>query len=77
MPAKTSTRLVAFAAGLAILGGGAAAIGAATDATPPFQDCMKVAAAAVGRETAGHMAAARTWSRRCPAPTGCAPSSRA
>ena len=57
MLTKTSSRLVAFAAGLAILGGAAAAIGAATDATPPFQDCMKIAAAAVGRETAGHMAA--------------------
>ncbi len=70
MPTKTSTRLVAFAAGLAILGGGAAAIGAATDATPPFQDCMKVAAAAVGRETAGHMAASKDMVEALPGADG-------
>ena len=70
MLTKTSTRLVAFAAGLAILGGGAAAIGAATDATPPFQDCMKVAAAAVGRETGGHMAASKDMVEALPGADG-------
>lgn len=44
----TTSRLAAFAAGLALVGGGAAAIGAATEATPPFQDCLKVAAADAG-----------------------------
>ena len=42
------SRLAAFSAGLAIAAGGAAAIGATTSATPPFQDCLKVAAANAG-----------------------------
>src|SRR5690242_8643535 len=45
MLTSTASRLVAFAAGLVVLGGGGAAVGAASDATPPFQDCLKVAAA--------------------------------
>ena len=48
MLTSTASRLAAFAAGLALLGGGAAAVGAATDATPPFQNCLKVAAADAG-----------------------------
>jgi hypothetical protein len=48
MLTSTASRLAAFAAGLALLGAGAAAVGAATDATPPFQDCLKVAAADAG-----------------------------
>jgi hypothetical protein len=48
MLTSTTSRLAAFAAGLALLGAGAAAVGAATDATPPFQDCLKVAAADAG-----------------------------
>ncbi len=48
MLTSTASRLAAFAAGLALLGGGAAAVGAATDATPPLQDCLKVAAADAG-----------------------------
>jgi hypothetical protein len=48
MLTSPASRLAAFAAGLALLGGGAAAVGAATDATPPFQDCLKVAAADAG-----------------------------
>jgi hypothetical protein len=48
MLTSTASRLVAFAAVLALLGGGAAAVGAATEATPPFQDCLKVAAADAG-----------------------------
>ena len=48
-----STRLAAFAAGLAVLGGTAAGVGAATDASPPFQDCLKIAAAEAGFETDG------------------------
>jgi hypothetical protein len=45
---STSSRLAAFAAGLAVLGGAAAGVGAATRPTPPFQDCLKVAAADAG-----------------------------
>jgi hypothetical protein len=48
---STTSRLAAFAAALALLGGGSAAVGAATDATPPFQDCLKVAAASAGMDT--------------------------
>ena len=44
----TTSRLAAFATGLALAAGAAAAIGAATGATPPFQDCLKVAAATAG-----------------------------
>jgi hypothetical protein len=44
----TASRLTAFATGLALAAGSAAAIGAATGATPPFQDCLKVAAANAG-----------------------------
>jgi hypothetical protein len=44
----TTSRLAAFATGLALAAGSAAAIGAATGATPPFQDCLKVAAASAG-----------------------------
>ena len=45
---SASSRLAAFAAGLAVLGGAAAGVGAATDPAPPFQDCLKVAAAEAG-----------------------------
>jgi hypothetical protein len=48
MLSSTTSRLAAFAAGLAILGGAAAGVGAATRATPPFQDCLKVAATRAG-----------------------------
>jgi hypothetical protein len=44
----TFSRLAAFSTGLALAAGSAAAIGAATGATPPFQDCLKVAAQAAG-----------------------------
>jgi hypothetical protein len=59
MLTSTPSRLVAFAAGLAVLGATAAGVGAATNATPPFQDCLKVAAAEAGFGTekmadAGH-----------------------
>jgi hypothetical protein len=50
MLTKTSTRLAAFAAALAAAGGIAAAVGSATGATPPLQDCLKIAAAAAGVE---------------------------
>jgi hypothetical protein len=40
---NTATRLASFALGLAVIGGAAAAVGSATDATPPFQDCLRVA----------------------------------
>src|SRR5690349_10232984 len=48
MLVSTASRLAAFAAALAVTGGAAAGVGAATDATPPFQDCLKVAAAQAG-----------------------------
>jgi hypothetical protein len=48
MLSSTSSRLAAFAAGLALLGGAAAGVGAATHPTPPFQDCLRVAAADAG-----------------------------
>jgi len=44
----TASRLASFAAGLALAAGAAGAVGAATGATPPFQDCLKVAAADAG-----------------------------
>jgi hypothetical protein len=58
----TASRLAAFSTGLALAAGSAAAIGAATGATPPFQDCLKVAAVAAGygaqsMSHAGHSAA--------------------
>lgn len=57
-----ASRLASFSAGLALAAGSAAAIGAATGVTPPFQDCFKVAAAAAGygsqsMSAAGHGAA--------------------
>jgi hypothetical protein len=57
MLASTASRLAAFAAGLALAGGAAAGVGAATETTPPFQDCLKVAAAQAGfgqGEMTGH-----------------------
>jgi hypothetical protein len=48
MLSSTTSRLAAFAAGLALTGGAAAGVGAATGARPPFQDCLKVAAADAG-----------------------------
>jgi hypothetical protein len=48
---STTSRLAAFAAVLALAGGGAAAVGAATDAKPPLQDCLKIAAASAGLDT--------------------------
>jgi hypothetical protein len=48
MSKTTASRLASFSAGLALAAGSAAAIGAATAATPPFQDCLKVAAAEAG-----------------------------
>jgi hypothetical protein len=44
----TVSRLAAFSTGLALVAGSAAAIGAATHPTPPFQDCLKVGAQAAG-----------------------------
>ncbi len=48
MLTSTASRLGAFAAALAVAGGAAAGMGAATDARPPFQDCLAVAAADAG-----------------------------
>ena len=58
----TVSRLAVVSTGLALAAGSAAAIGAATGATPPFQDCLKVAAAVAGfgnqsMSDAGHGAA--------------------
>jgi hypothetical protein len=52
MLTKTSSRLAAFAASLAAAGGIAAVAGGATGATPPLQDCLKIAAAQAGVEDA-------------------------
>jgi hypothetical protein len=54
---STTSRLAAFAATLAIVGGAAAGVGAVTDAKPPLQDCLKIAAADAGLDT-GEMPAA-------------------
>jgi hypothetical protein len=48
MLSSPASRLAAFAATLALVGGAAAGVGAATDAAPPFQDCLKAAAADAG-----------------------------
>jgi hypothetical protein len=48
MFATTFSRLSAFAALLVVVGTGAAAVGAATDPTPPLQDCLAVAATEAG-----------------------------
>jgi hypothetical protein len=53
MLSSPASRLAAFAAGLCVLGGGAAAVGSATSPAPPFQDCLKVAADRAGLEAAG------------------------
>jgi hypothetical protein len=45
---STPSRLAAFAAGLAVAGGAAFGVGAATGAAPPLQDCLKIAAAEAG-----------------------------
>jgi hypothetical protein len=50
MLTKTSSRLAAFAAALAVAGAAAAVAGSSTGATPPFQDCLKIAALEAGRE---------------------------
>ncbi|HJS92663.1 MAG TPA: hypothetical protein VJ741_00265 [Solirubrobacteraceae bacterium] len=44
----TASRLASFLAGLALAASAAGTIGAATGATPPFQDCLKVAASDAG-----------------------------
>jgi hypothetical protein len=48
MLSSTASRLAAFAAALAVTGGAAAGVGAATETSPPFQDCLKAAAAKAG-----------------------------
>jgi hypothetical protein len=48
MLTTTTSRLAAFAAGLALVGGAAAGVGAAADPAPPFQDCLAAAAADAG-----------------------------
>jgi hypothetical protein len=50
---NTATRLASFALGLAVIGAGAAAVGSATDATPPFQDCRRLATTGDGAAMAG------------------------
>jgi len=68
---NSTSRLAAFAAGLAVIGGGAAAIGSATDATPPFQNCLDadggptteaMSMAAAAQEESGASAAVVTGS---------------
>ena len=50
---NTATRLASFAVGLVAVGGAAAALGSATDATPPFQDCLRLQAQDQGGAMAG------------------------
>ena len=50
MLTKTSSRLAAFGAALALTGAVAAAAGSATDTTPPLQDCLKIAAGGPGMQ---------------------------
>jgi hypothetical protein len=45
---STTSRLAAFAVALCAIAGAAAAVGASTHVAPPFQDCLKVAAADAG-----------------------------
>jgi len=47
---KTSSRLAAFVAALGAAGAAAAVAGGSIGATPPFQDCLKVAALQAGQE---------------------------
>jgi hypothetical protein len=51
MLSSSAGRLAAYAAALTLLGGAAAAVGSATDPTPPFQDCLAVAAAHAGLQS--------------------------
>src|SRR5689334_9112983 len=48
MLSSPASRLAAYASALVLLGGAAAAVGSATNPTPPFQDCLAVAAAHAG-----------------------------
>jgi hypothetical protein len=48
---STASKLCAFAAGLTLVGGASAGLGSITHATPPLQDCLKVAAARAGFDT--------------------------
>jgi hypothetical protein len=60
MLSSTASRLIAFAAGLGLVGGAAAGVGAVTHADPPFQDCLAAARAGAGGDAmaaAGHGAA--------------------
>jgi hypothetical protein len=50
MLTKTSSRLAAFVALLGVAGGTAAVAGSSIGATPPFQDCLKVAALEAGQD---------------------------
>jgi len=58
MLTKPFSRLVAFAAALGVAGGTAAAVGSSTGATPPFQDCLRIAAleAGLGEDMGGETA---------------------
>jgi hypothetical protein len=64
-----TARLAAFAATLALVGGGAAAVGGATGATPPFQSCLDAspAATAMGGDA---MAGARPMAEPVPGSDG-------
>jgi hypothetical protein len=67
---STASRLCAFAAGLTVAGGGAAGIGSITHATPPLQDCLKVAAARAGFDTGMTGAGAEAMAEPVPGADG-------
>jgi hypothetical protein len=70
MLSSPASRLAGFAAGLCLLGGGAAAVGAATDPAPPFQNCLQVAANRLGTESDGMAGDAASGGGMIPAVPG-------
>jgi hypothetical protein len=70
MLSSPASRLAAYAAGLTLLGGGAAAVGAATDPTPPFQDCLAVAAGDAGLRSGDAMGGGQDGEPMIPAVPG-------
>jgi hypothetical protein len=66
----TAARLAGFAVGLALVGGGAAAVGAATNPKPPFEDCMRLALADAGAADAMHSAGGESMVEPVPGADG-------
>jgi hypothetical protein len=70
MLSSSASRLAAYAAGLTLLGGAAAAVGSATNPTPPFQDCLAVAAARAGVQDGDAMGGGHAGEPMIPAVPG-------